>query len=177
MARKPKTDQKPKRATRKPATRKPKDQLGVAVSHESEREKMLGAVRGMAMLGGTMVQMAKAIGVRFEKLKAMMSEDPELCAAIEEGKSHADDIVEQSLFNRAKGYTRNAVKVFNDEGRPMIVRYEEDVMPDVVACIFWLKNRRPRLWRDRQELNVTGEGLAAMLEKRRERANCATKPS
>ena len=29
--------------------------------------------------------------------------------------------------------------------------------PEVVAMIFWLKNRRPEEWRDRREVKVSGE--------------------
>jgi len=32
--------------------------------------------------------------------------------------------------------------------RPVLVPYQEHVPPDVTACIFWLKNRRPVQWRD-----------------------------
>jgi hypothetical protein len=35
--------------------------------------------------------------------------------------------------------------------KPVCVPYRQHVPPDVVACIFWLKNRRPDLWRDRQD--------------------------
>jgi hypothetical protein len=33
----------------------------------------------------------------------------------------------------------------------IFVPYTEHVPPDVTACIFWLKNRRPKEWRDRVE--------------------------
>ena len=38
---------------------------------------------------------------------------------------------------------------------PVKVLYREHVPPDVTACIFWLKNRRPDLWRDRHDLAAT----------------------
>lgn len=33
----------------------------------------------------------------------------------------------------------------------------KEVVPDTTAQIFWLKNRRPDKWRDRQEVQVSGE--------------------
>lgn len=36
------------------------------------------------------------------------------------------------------------------------VAVQKEVPPDVTAQIFWLKNRRPDLWRDKQDLNVEG---------------------
>ena len=47
--------------------------------------------------------------------------------------------VVQSLYNRTLGFTRNG-------------KYYP---PDVTACIFWLKNRRPDEWRDRQDQRHT----------------------
>jgi len=32
------------------------------------------------------------------------------------------------------------------------VPYREHVPPDVTACIFWLKNRKPHEWRDVQQM-------------------------
>ena len=45
----------------------------------------------------------------------------------------------QSLYNRTLGFTRNG-------------KYYP---PEVTACIFWLKNRRPDKWRDRQDQRHT----------------------
>jgi hypothetical protein len=33
------------------------------------------------------------------------------------------------------------------------VPVRKHVPPDTAACIFWLKNRRPALWRDRHEID------------------------
>jgi hypothetical protein len=42
--------------------------------------------------------------------------------------------------------------------------YTERYPPDTTAAIFWLKNRRPDLWRDRHEtVHSAGEGVAAVL--------------
>jgi hypothetical protein len=46
------------------------------------------------------------------------------------------------------GYSYDAVKIFQVEGRPLIVPYVEHVPPDPTAMIFWLKNRRKDRWRD-----------------------------
>jgi hypothetical protein len=66
----------------------------------------------------------------------------------------ADNRVERSLYMRANGFHYDAVKIFCDKnGRVPKVPYRECVIPDVTACIFWLKNRDPQHWRDVQ--NVT----------------------
>jgi hypothetical protein len=48
----------------------------------------------------------------------------------------------------------DAVKIFMPAGAkaPIYTPYVEHVPPDVTACIFWLKNRRPQDWRDVQQM-------------------------
>ena len=33
---------------------------------------------------------------------------------------------------------------------------KKEVVPDTAAQIFWLKNRKPEAWRDKQNLEVSG---------------------
>jgi len=62
------------------------------------------------------------------------------------GKEPADERVTRSLYQRAIGYSYDAVKVFLDPDtkKPIYAPYREHVHPDTTACIFWLKNRRPK---------------------------------
>ena len=65
-----------------------------------------------------------------------------------------------SLYERANGYTYDAVKIFMPAGakKPVYAPYIEHVPPDTTACIFWLKNRDPARWRDTWQLeHVTGK--------------------
>jgi hypothetical protein len=70
----------------------------------------------------------------------------------------ADAEVAEKLFKRATGYSHDAVKIFNDQGAPLQVPYTEHYPPDTTACIFWLKNRRPDLWRDKVEQQLEHSG-------------------
>ena len=51
-----------------------------------------------------------------------------------------------------------AVKVFQGtpEGGPVIVPYQEHLPPDVGAAKLWLSRRRPDLWREKQQIDITG---------------------
>ena len=72
----------------------------------------------------------------------------------------ADNRVERSLYNRAIGYSYDAVKIFMPAGakKPIYAPYVEHVPPSDVAMIFWLKNRDPANWRDAWQIeNVTGK--------------------
>ncbi len=50
------------------------------------------------------------------------------------------------------GYTYDAVKVFMPAGavEPVYAAYREHIPPEVNAARFWLQNRRPDPWREKQ---------------------------
>ena len=58
----------------------------------------------------------------------------------------------------ACGYSHPAVKIFMPSGasEPVYVPYTQHYPPDTKAALRWLMNRQPALWRNRQEVNVTG---------------------
>jgi len=110
-------------------------------------------------LGATDIEIADFFEVSPSTVKLWKSTHPDFAAALRVGKDVADERVARSLFNRAVGYSYEAVKIFKckDED-PTIVPYREHVPPDVTACIFWLKNRRPEAWRDVQRHEVGKPG-------------------
>lgn len=48
-------------------------------------------------------------------------------------------------------------KIFQFQGEPIVVPTIKHYPPDTTAAIFWLKNRQPHLWRDKQEVEVNAE--------------------
>lgn len=85
---------------------------------------------------------------------------PAFAQALELGKDVADDRVEASLYKRAVGYRVRKTKVFMPAGaeEPVYAEYDEDIIPDVGACMAWLKNRRPHKWRERKEITGADGG-------------------
>lgn len=83
---------------------------------------------------------------------------PDFLQALKAGKACADERVVRSLYHKAVGYRHEAVKIFLPAGatQPIYAPYVEQVPPDTTAMIFWLKNRRPDLWRDRQQHEHSG---------------------
>ena len=51
-------------------------------------------------------------------------------------------------FERAKGYTHKSEQVFCYLGKIKRATIIKQYPPDTVACIIWLKNRRPEVWRE-----------------------------
>ena len=96
----------------------------------SFKPEMLDIAEKMYSEGATDVEVAKACGVTSTTLDNWKKSKPEFLAALKRGKNLADDLVEKSLYQNAL------------EG-------------NTTAQIFWLKNRRPKDWRDKRELAVT----------------------
>lgn len=103
----------------------------------------------MTLLGATDKDMAEAFGVSEQTINGWKSKHPKFFESIKSGKIFADSQVAESLFRRANGITRKAVKIFQHEGQSYEHEYEEYFPPDTGAAMAWLKNRRPAQWRDK----------------------------
>ena len=110
----------------------------------------------LCRLGATDAQLADAFEVAESTLNRWKHDYPEFREALKKGKALADADVADALFRRATGYSHPAVKIFNDQGAPLVVDYVEHYPPDTAACIFWLKNRQPALWRDKVQQELSG---------------------
>jgi len=110
----------------------------------------------LCLLGATDKEMADFFSIAESTLNKWKLEHKEFSESLKRGKKIADSNVADRLYNRALGYTHKETKVFAHEG---IVTDTFDVdkhyPPDTTACIFWLKNRNPEKWRDKQEIDYT----------------------
>lgn len=111
------------------------------------------------MLGATDRDLAEAFAVAESTISLWKLRHREFSEALKAGKERADANVAKSLYRRALGYEHEAVKIVADAktGDQLIIPYIERYPPDTTACIFWLKNRRPADWRDKQDHEVTGK--------------------
>lgn len=110
----------------------------------------------LCKLGATDADLADFFDVNTSTIWRWSSRYHEFCKALKCGKESADSRVERSLYQRAIGYEFDSEKIFQYEGSVVRAPVREKVNPDTVACIFWLKNRRPDLWRDKLEHVTTG---------------------
>src|SRR5690606_5863992 len=123
----------------------------------SYKPEYAGQAEKLCKLGATDVELADFFGVERTTIWRWTNQFPDFCNALKTGKDAADDRVERSLYHRAVGYTFDSEKVFQHQGEIVRAPVREHVPPDTTAIIFWLKNRRPDLWRDRREHEVTGK--------------------
>lgn len=123
----------------------------------SKFEQVKDMLYKMASYGMTDKQMAEVVGVTEQTVNNWKLKDPNFFESLKAEKEIADAMVERSLFERATGYSHAEDKIFNDNGIPLVVPTVKHYPPDTTAAIFWLKNRKPKEWRDRQELEHSGE--------------------
>lgn len=115
--------------------------------------------RKLCKLGATDQEIADFFGVHVATLFRWKDAHQDFRDALKEAKAEADARVEESLFQRAIGYSHEAVKIFMPAGaaEPVHAPYREKYPPDTTAAIFWLKNRQPERWRDVARHEMTGK--------------------
>jgi hypothetical protein len=113
----------------------------------------------LCVLGATDIEIADFFGVNPATIHRWKHNHPEFCESIKLGKEALDERVSRSLYHRAVGYSFDAEKIqVLRDGEVVRVPYREHVPPDTTAMIFWLKNRRPKEWRDVHKHEVGGPG-------------------
>lgn len=119
----------------------------------------------LCALGATDVELADFFKVSIRTIADWKVRHADFLHALKLGKETADERVATSLYQRAMGYTHDAVKIFMPANarEPVYAPYREHVPPDTTACIFWLKNRRPEEWRDQSNVKVTHDRTASGL--------------
>lgn len=120
-------------------------------------------VEKFAKLGATDVEIADFLGIAQSTFYEWIKEYPELSEAIKRGKEIADSVVAEKLFKRATGYKHPDTHFAAYEGNVIATPTIKHYPPDTTAAIFWLKNRRPKEWRDKQEIEQTG-GITIKFE-------------
>ncbi len=108
----------------------------------------------LCKLGATDKDLADFFEVDERTINDWKEAHPEFLQSLKEAKSDLDAQVEQSLFRRAQGFIK-AKEIYNPEGIKEWI--QEEVPPDPTSMIFWLKNRQPKRWRDKQEHEHSGE--------------------
>lgn len=120
------------------------------------------------LLGATNEDLARCFDVSRDTVQVWLATLDTFSDAVKRGREAADARVARSLFTRATGATAKTQKPVilkdgNGGQRIEIVEYVEAYPPDTVAGIFWLKNRRPDLWRDKQDVDLSVTGRIARI--------------
>jgi len=124
-----------------------------------EQDK-LALIQAWARDGLTNEQISHNIGISSKTLYEWQKKYSEIRSALKKGKEVVDIEVENSLLKRALGYTYEETtrELSKETGQLVVTKVvTKQVAPDTTAMIYWLKNRKPDLWRDKptQENDVS----------------------
>ena len=113
-------------------------------------------IEGWARDGLTDEQIANNMGISKTTFYEWKRKYPQLSDTLKKGKEPVDIEVENALLKRALGYeyeeiTTEKKELPNGKVEKHIKKVTKIVLPDTTAQIFWLKNRRPDKWKDKQE--------------------------
>lgn len=110
------------------------------------------------LLGATDSQLADLFEVSEATINNWKKDHEEFSLALKKGKTLADASVADRLYQRALGFEHPSeeIKVVSaGAGMPSLIErvpITKVYPPDTTAAIFWLKNRRPKEWRDKTEV-------------------------
>nr|DAL45910.1 MAG TPA_asm: terminase small subunit [Caudoviricetes sp.] len=138
---------------------------------ETHVKDRLIEVEGWARDGLTDEQIAKNLGISIRTFYEYKEKYPQFLQSLKRGKEVVDREVENALLKKAIGGKEKVLKpmkiknvIYSDAGKKLkeneeIVMVEEEVLiiPDTTAQIFWLKNRKPDVWRDKTAVEHSGE--------------------
>lgn len=138
-----------------------------SIFNETTRE----IVNLLARRGFTDVEIAQCLKITERTLNNWKKKYPDFFQSLKAWKSEADGKTERSLYERACGYSCPETKAQwvqdKDGGRWEYAKLIKHYPPDPTSMIFWLKNRRPKEWRDKvgHDFGNTGDALTSLLQK------------
>lgn len=121
-------------------------------------------IEGWARDGLSKEQIAKNIGVRVETIIDWEKRFPQFSKALKKGREVVVCELENALIKRAKGYeveeTTEELKwnqVTHKRELMVTKRIKKHIAPDTGALAFALKNYAPDKWRDRKDVEISGQ--------------------
>jgi hypothetical protein len=111
----------------------------------------------LCRLGATDKEIADFFNVCEATVNNWKHNYPQFLESIKSGKAESDMNVANSLYNRACGYKHEEEKNIIVYGEKKKIKESKYFPPDPTAMIFWLKNRRSKDWRDKQDLVHSGD--------------------
>lgn len=118
-----------------------------------------GEIADWVRNGATDGEVAVRLGISVDSLYTYKRKFSEFSDILKETKEFVDAEVENALLRRALGYEYEEVtRERNLDGNIVVTKVvTKQVVPDTTAQIFWLKNRRPKQFRDKPEAQGGGE--------------------
>jgi transposase-like protein len=125
---------------------------------------MLPIIEGLCRNGYTNKEIALKIGIAEGTIYEWIKKYPELAEVLKRTKEIVDLDVEKALLSRALGYTVTETETTTTQNNIKVKTITKHIAPDVTACIFWLKNRQPDNWRDKQVVETENKAMEKLLQ-------------
>jgi hypothetical protein len=120
------------------------------------RDEFVELVYRLALLSQDDEDIASFFGIDPKTLYGWDEVHPEFCQSRARGKLIADGEVVVKLHQRAMGYEHEDVHISSYEGNVTMTPIIKHYPPDTQAATWWLKNRQPKKWRDKVEVENSG---------------------
>jgi hypothetical protein len=113
-------------------------------------------IQGWARDGLIDEQIAKNMGVAYSTFKEWKKKYSAFSDSLKQGKEVVDRQVENALFKNAVGFMYEEETATNAGDVVTVKKYSK---PNITAQIFWLKNRKLKEWRDKQEVEQINHNI------------------
>ncbi len=120
------------------------------------KPEYVAQAKKLCALGATDAELADFFEVAVSTIALWKVEHPEFSDALKLGKDVSDSRVEQKLYQRAMGYECDEVDIRVVDKEIIQTPIRRIYPPDTTAAIFWLKNRKPKEWRETKAVELTG---------------------
>ncbi len=120
--------------------------------YESHVQPKLLLIAAWCRNGLTDLEICKNLDIGKDAFIEYKKQYSELSDILKKNKEVIDTIVENALLKAALGYEYEETKL-SEHG---MERSTKVAHPNTTALIFWLKNRNPGAWRDKQDLEHSG---------------------
>lgn len=107
----------------------------------------------------TVTELADFLHTTYSAIYRWLKAHPDFAEAVARARAKVDDGVEHSFHRTTKGFVVELTKQrVTKDGAIVDIVEQVYIPPNVNAGQFWLRNRRPKDWKDKQvvELDVTG---------------------
>lgn len=111
----------------------------------------------LCSLGFKDEKLAEVFGVSPGTIYNWKRYHPEFAACVSRGKEIVDGEVASALLKRALGYEYPSIHISAYKGQVTRTPITKHVPPDVTACMFWLANRQPELFKKNPTVDTNGE--------------------
>ena len=124
------------------------------------QRKYAEQVAQAAQHGATRTEIMTLLGIDANVLLLWSMTHADFAEALRANDDRRTRRVEDTLYQRACGYTYPSEKIMVIDGQVVRVEITEIIPPDVAAARAWLEQKDAENWRPKRELNVTAQVAA-----------------